>query len=170
MKMLLHTCCGPCSVYVVEKIRNEGFEVEGYFYNPNIHPYEEFEKRKKTMQFYSTKIGLSTTYNLEYLQNAWEKFKGVTNERCNMCYTIRLENTALYAKNNGYDSFTTTLLVSPYQNHDYIIETSKSIAKKYDLNFYYYDFRDGFRYGQKKAKEMKLYRQKYCGCVFSLNE
>ena len=83
------------------------------------------------------------------------------------CYPVRLEQTAKYAKENGYDSFSTTLLVSPYQNHEVLMKVAEEMAKKYDVKFLYRDFRVGFRAGQAKAKELGLYRQKYCGCVFS---
>lgn len=101
-------------------------------------------------------------------QEDWEKFEGVEAQRCKMCYAVRLEKTAQFAKQNGFDAFTTTLLVSPYQKHDLILELGNYFAQKYGLDFYYNDFRVGFRKGQQEAKDIGLYRQKYCGCILSL--
>ena len=122
------------------------------------------------MQVYSESVGLKTIYDLEYMQKKWESYGENVEERCMMCYKTRLERTVLYAKNNGYEYFTTTLLVSPYQKHECIKELSFELGEKNNIKFYYDDFRDGFRYGQKKAKDMGLYRQKYCGCIMSLNQ
>lgn len=169
MKLLLHTCCGPCSVSVIKKLREEGIEPTIYWYNPNIHPYMEYKNRKETLEKYAKEINAKIILEDEYgLRNFCKNVITNLNDRCvNYCYIVRLEQTAKYAKENGYDSFSTTLLVSPYQNHDKIIEISNKLAKKYDLKFVYYDFRENFREGQKEAREKGMYMQKYCGCVFS---
>ncbi|MEN8906665.1 MAG: epoxyqueuosine reductase QueH [Clostridiales bacterium] len=167
MKLLLHMCCAPCAVYVVDKIREENISIEGYFYNPNIHPHKEFEKRKKTTQDYSIIDNIKIHYDDEYLEDKWREYNNEENNRCDMCYFIRLNKAAQFAKKNGFDAFTTTLLVSPYQKHNYLKTLGYDLAKKYGIYFYYKDFRLGFREGQKKAKEKGLYRQKYCGCIIS---
>ena len=167
MKLLLHMCCGPCSVYPISVIKEEKIDVEGYFYNPNIHPIEEFEKRMKNVQIFSDKEKVKVYYNSEYLQEVWESYTD-KEKRCNMCYRLRLENVAKFAKENNFTAFSTTLLVSPYQKHDFIKSLGDELANKYGIDFFYRDFRIGFREGQRKAKEMGLYRQKYCGCIKSL--
>jgi len=163
----MHICCGPCSVYPFSVIKEEGIEVEGLFYNPNIHPVEEYEKRKENVGIFSLKENLKVNYIDDFMQKDWENFQGSEAERCAMCYSIRLERAAKYAAENEFDAFTTTLLVSPYQKHDLIHELGEEFASKHGIQFFYRDFRPGFREGQKKAKELGLYRQKYCGCIIS---
>ncbi|HOJ12221.1 MAG TPA: epoxyqueuosine reductase QueH, partial [Clostridiales bacterium] len=107
-------------------------------------------------------------YRDDFQQKTWEEFEGPGEERCAMCYTIRLDKAASFAKEHGFDAFTTTLLISPYQKHDLIKELGEKLADKYKIQFYYRDFRPGFRKGQQQAKELGLYRQKYCGCIISL--
>lgn len=169
MKLLLHTCCAPCSTYVVDKLRKDGFDdITAYWYNINIHPFTEYKARLDTLKMYAEKINMPLVINHNY--GIREFTKSVINNidgRCVFCYESRLEETAKYAKENGYDSFTTTLLVSPYQNHEVLIEVANKMANKYGVKFLYRDFRVGFRQGQNKAREQGLYMQKYCGCVFS---
>ena len=169
MKLLLHTCCAPCSVYCIDSLRNEKIEPTVYWFNPNIHPYMEYKARRDTLKEYTKSIGIQAIFNENYgLRDFCANVIDDLNNRCKLyCYPVRLEETAKYAKENGYDSFSTTLLVSPYQNHEAIIEVANKMAKKYDLQFLYRDFRIGFREGQAKARELGLYMQKYCGCIFS---
>ncbi len=170
MKLLLHMCCGPCSTYPVSVLQDENIEIEGFFFNPNIHPKEEFLRRKENVAKFSAIKGIPVIYEDDFRQNEWEQFKGTGEERCSMCYGIRLERAAAKAKEEGFDAFTTTLLVSPYQKHELIRELGEKLAEKYGVEFYYKDFRPGFRQGQQMAKEMELYRQKFCGCIVSFNE
>lgn len=169
MNLLLHTCCAPCSVYCIDSLRKEGIEPVSYWYNPNIHPYIEYKTRRDTLKEYSQmenfKLIIEEDYGLdEFCKNVSNDLKN----RCkNYCYPVRLEQTAKFAKENGFDAFSTTLLVSPYQQHDAIKEIAEQMAKKYGVEFVYRDFRVGFREGQAKARELGLYMQKYCGCVFS---
>ena len=168
MKLLLHMCCGPCAVYPVSVIKEKNIEFEGYFYNPNIHPIEEFERRMDNVRILSEKESIKVHYDSEFLQNIWEDYKYDKERRCQMCYTLRLSNVAKFASENNFTAFSTTLLVSPYQNHDFIKNLGEELSKKYGVEFFYEDFRIGFRKGQRKAKEIGLYRQKYCGCIKSL--
>ena len=170
MKLLVHVCCGPCAVYPLEQLINRGTELEALFYNPNIHPIDEFNRRKENAQILCDKFGVVLNTTDDFLQEKWEQFDGEESQRCRMCYSVRLEKTARLAKENGFDAFTTTLLVSPYQKHDLIHELGDIYAEKYGLKFHYKDFRPGFREGQNKARELGLYRQKYCGCIISYNE
>ena len=169
MNLLLHTCCAPCSVYCIDSLRKEGIESVSYWFNPNIHPYIEYKTRRDTLIEYSKmenfKLIIEENYGLDdFCKNVSNDLKN----RCkNYCYPVRLEQTAKFAKENGYDAFSTTLLVSPYQQHDVIKELAEQLAKKYEIDFVYRDFRVGFREGQAKARELGLYMQKYCGCVFS---
>ena len=169
MKLLMHTCCAPCSVYCIESLRKENIEPTLYWYNPNIHPYMEYKTRKDTLKQYAEMTHVKAIFEEEYGLDSF--CKNVINDlenRCtNYCYITRLEKTVKYAKENGFDTFTTTLLVSPYQKHEELKKICKMLADKYKINFLYRDFRVGFREGQAKARELGLYMQKYCGCIFS---
>lgn len=168
MKLLLHICCGPCAVYPLDELRKENIEISGYFFNPNIHPFDEFLKRMQGALLFADIRNLKLEIDMTFLQKVWEIFETGDNRRCTMCYEKRLEKTAEYAAKKKYDAFSTTLLVSPYQNHELIKEKGERAAKKYKIAFHYRDFRKGFREGQKIVKEMELYRQKYCGCIKSI--
>lgn len=169
MKLLLHTCCAPCSVYCIEMLKNENIEPTIYWYNPNIHPYKEYEARRECLKEYTKQINVDAIFEENYgLRNFCKNVITDLGKRCiNYCYKVRLEQTAKYAKENGYDTFSTTLLVSPYQNHEAIKQIGDELSKKYGVVFLYRDFRVGFRDGQKKARELGMYMQKYCGCIFS---
>jgi predicted adenine nucleotide alpha hydrolase (AANH) superfamily ATPase len=170
MKLLMHMCCAPCSTYPLTIFREKDIDVTGLFYNPNIHPIEEYQRRLDTVEYFSKIVNLNVIYLDGFMEDTWKNYKGDNLSRCTMCYSIRLDKVASYAKEHGYDAFTTSLLVSPYQRHDLIKELGEKYSKKYEIEFYYEDFRSGFREGQKIAKEMGLYRQKYCGCIISYNE
>lgn len=169
MKLLLHTCCAPCSVYCIDSLRKEEIEPTIYWYNPNIHPYMEYKARRDCLKEYTKTINAKAIFEEEYgLKEFCKNVAYDIQNRCsNYCYRVRLEQTAKYAKENGYDAFSTTLLVSIYQNHEAIIKIANEMAKKYQIEFLYRDFRVGFREGQAKARELGLYMQKYCGCIFS---
>ena len=164
MKLLMHTCCAPCSVYCIDSLRAEGIEPELYCFNPNIHPYTEYKMRRDTLIEYSKMINIKLIINEDYgvVEFCKNTIDNLENRCKEYCYRIRLEQTAKFAKENGYDAFTTTLLVSPYQNHEALIEVAKEMANKYGIEFIYRDFRVGFREGQNKARELGLYMQKYC--------
>lgn len=167
-KIFLHICCAPCSIECINMLK-ENYDITGFWYNPNIHPYMEYKDRLEALKGYSSMIDLKVIYKDEYgLVEFTKNVIDVLDTRCtDYCYRVRLEETAKNAKELGYKFFTTTLLISPYQKHDKIKEIGKEIAKKYDIKFIYYDPRTNFRIGQNKARELNLYMQKYCGCVFS---
>mgnify|MGYP000097919638 FL=1 len=169
MKLLMHTCCAPCSIYCISYLREHNIEPVVYWYNPNIHPYKEYEARKNCLKEYTKSIEVKAIFEDEYgLKDFCKNTINDLENRCtNYCYKVRLEKTVQYAKQNGYDTFTTTLFVSPYQKHEQLKKICEELAQKYDINFLYIDFRTGFRQGQAKARELGLYMQKYCGCVFS---
>ena len=165
----MHTCCAPCSVYCIDSLREEGIEPTLFWYNPNIHPYSEYKKRLDCLIDYSKKINANVIYEDEYgLDDFCKEAVKDLNARCvNYCYPVRLRKTFEYAKEHGYDTVTTTLLYSIYQNHNYIKNLCEKLSKEYNIDFLYRDFRIGFWIGNEKAKESCNYMQKYCGCVFS---
>ena len=169
MKVLMHTCCAPCSVYCIDSLRAEDIEPVLFWYNPNIHPFIEYKTRRDCLKDYAKKVEaeliLKEEYGLdEFCRNVANDIKN----RCvNYCYPKRLSETVRYATENGYDAFTTTLLVSPYQKHEELKKVCEKLAKDSGVEFIYRDFRVGFREGQQKARDLGLYMQKYCGCIFS---
>lgn len=166
--ILLHTCCAPCSISCVETLRGEGIEPVGFWYNPNIHPYQEYKARRDTLISYAASIGMELLVREDYgLRDFVRAVADDIDHRCPHCYRVRLEETAKYAAGHGFSAFSTTLLISPYQNHDLLRAVGGEMARKYGVEFLYRDFRPGFRAGQAKARELGLYMQKYCGCVFS---
>lgn len=169
MKLLLHTCCAPCSVYCIDELRKEGIEPTVYWYNPNIHPYMEYKVRRDCLKEYTKSINVEAIFEEDYGLDEFckEAVKDLKNRCTNYCYPVRIEQTCKYAKENGYDTVSTTLLYSIYQNHEFIKKCMEETCNKYDLNFLYRDFRVGFWEGHQKAHDLGLYMQKYCGCVFS---
>ena len=170
MKVLMHMCCAPCAVYPVSVLKSKGIELDGLYYNPNIHPYEEFIKREENIEKLAKLEGFDVFYLPDFKEDLWEALASKDQNRCNMCYEMRLKKAFEFGKEHGYDAVTTSLLVSPYQKHDLIIEIANKYSKIYDIPFYYEDFRVGYKEGQKKAKDLGLYCQRYCGCILSLKE
>lgn len=171
MKLLLHICCGPCSLKVIDMLQEDGiYNIQGYFFNPNIHPRDEFAKRLQSTSQACAFKRIALNISDEYDQESWQNFEGENASRCEMCYRRRIEATAKFAAENGFTHFTTTLFVSPYQNHELMIDICNEMAEKYGVGFYYKDFRPGFREGQQQARDIGMYRQKYCGCIVSYNE
>jgi len=172
-KILLHVCCGPCSIYPYQALKDKDFQVTSFFYNPNIHPYKEYQRRLAGYHQFTQLEQLPTisfqeeNYQLEDFlrQTAFREEK-----RCLACYGMRLEETARVAKKGNFPYFTSTLLVSPYQQHDLIKEVGENIGKKYGVEFYYEDFRTGWKKGVERCLEIGLYRQPYCGCIYSEKE
>ena len=167
--LLLHTCCAPCSVYCIDSLRKEGIEPTVFWYNPNIHPFIEYKTRRDCLKDYLKSIKVKgifkETYGLdEFCKNV---VKDIPNRCVNYCYRARLSETVKFAKENGYEFFSTTLLVSPYQKHEELKAVCEELSSAYGVKFLYRDFRVGFREGQKKARELGMYMQKYCGCIFS---
>ncbi|MFH1542060.1 MAG: epoxyqueuosine reductase QueH [bacterium] len=155
-KILLHTCCAPCTTYPNKWLVENGFEVTGYFYNPNIKPEEEYAKRLATMRAYADQSG----FRFLFEPNDVEHVSG----RCSDCYEMRLLKTAQKAKELGYDCFSTTLLISPYQNHELVREIAQKVRVVCDIDFFYQDFRIGYRESRSMSRELNLFMQKYCGC------
>lgn len=167
MKILYHACCGVCSLYPIKLMQEEGIDFALYYANPNIHPYKEWKERKKTFVTVAETNHVPYFIDKEYPLEQFLKEQLTFENRCAYCYRTRLTLAAQKAVEEGYDAFSTTLLISPYQNRELIIETGQAVAAEYGLTFYDRDFREGFQYAQDTAVEQGLYRQKYCGCVFS---
>lgn len=168
MKLLLHICCAPCSVMCIDSLRGEGIEPTGFWFNPNIHPYTEYRSRKTTLEDYAGKIGLKLIIGGKYgLRPFLTEVGHCYDERCAVCYRMRLFETARYAAENGFTHFTSTLFISPYQQHELMIKVANEAAAQYGVAFLYRDFRPYFKEGQQRAREMEMYMQKYCGCIFS---
>ncbi|MCD6481314.1 MAG: epoxyqueuosine reductase QueH [Thermoplasmata archaeon] len=169
MKMLVHICCAPCFAYPHKRLMEEGHEVTGYWYNPNIHPYMEYMARKEALQKYAEIEEVEVIYEgydfIDYLKMQLQNVERP--QRCINCYSYRLERAAKYAKQHGFDAFTTTLLVSHHQYHDSIKKVGEEMGEKYGIPFYYEDFRPGYKQGKAIAKAYSLYSQKYCGCLIS---
>ena len=186
MKILLHMCCGPCSCYPVKKLREEGFEPIGFFFNPNIHPYQEWRQRLKTAREFAEKVGMEihvvNHYGLrEFLTKTFSVVEGLDGDdtinfadgfhnRCKICYAWRLGETAKFAAENNFEIFTSTLFYSIHQNHELMKKIAESVAKNFGVKFFYEDFRAGWDEGIAISKELELYRQNYCGCIFSEEE
>jgi len=173
MKLLLHICCAPCAIYPVEFLRNKGFEVVGLFYNPNIYPYSEFIKREEQVKKYAQLWGVEVIYTEHKAGDFFSRLDDSCRQRparCHLCWRIRLEETAGYALRGSFDYFSSTLLVSPYQDIDVIRGLGKSVSEMSGVKFLGEDFRSGFREAHRRAKEKGLYCQKYCGCIYSLSE
>ncbi len=166
--MLLHICCGPCSMFVIDDLREyfgRDYGIWGLYANPNIHPYEEFLRRLENADKACAVKGIPLSVITDFEQERWEFFEGEQKDRCKMCYRIRMDMAARFAAENGFKKFSTTLLVSPYQNHEEIRLAGEEAAKRYGVEFFYRDYSVGFREGQRQAREAGLYRQKYCGCL-----
>lgn len=168
MKVLLHTCCAPCAIYPIDKLRDDGIDLMGYFYRNNIHPFTECRRREETLETYTDEIHLKliiqSGYDIKgFIQNI--AFREAN--RCAICYHMRLTSTAHVAKKGKFDAFTTTLLYSKFQNHGQIRTTGDAVAKAVGVPFLYHDFRIGWKEGITRSKEMNMYRQPYCGCIYS---
>lgn len=172
LKALLHICCGPCAISCLEILRQDGFDVEGFFYNPNIHPFSEYRKRYEAVIAAGERLGLSVIYHRYDFEKFLRDVSCIENrdEQHRFCWRIRLEETARMAAERGIKNFTTTLLSSPYQDIEQIKVLGAEVAAGHGLNFLPEDFRRGFSSSHKVSKEWQLYHQNYCGCIYSEKE
>lgn len=169
MDILLHICCAPCTIYPLEELRREGHRVAGFFYNPNIHPYSEYLKREEEVEKLAKRTGLNVIHEDYDIENYFQHivYNEALQNRCPVCWWMRIERAAKFAKENGLEAFTTTLLGSPYQDHEVIKKLCEDVAEHAGVKFYYKDFRPGFKAAQEKARSEGMYMQNYCGCLFS---
>ena len=185
-KILLHMCCGPCSCYPVKILREKNFEPTGFFFNPNIHPYQEWRKRLRAAREFCEKSEIKFIHVNHYgLRDFLEKTSKVVgkisdedtfknsdgfHERCKICYAWRLSETAKFAAENNFEIFTSSLFYSIHQNHELMKNFAEIFAKQYGVKFFYEDFRAGWQEGIDLSLQLRLYRQNYCGCIFSEEE
>jgi predicted adenine nucleotide alpha hydrolase (AANH) superfamily ATPase len=170
-RILLHVCCAPCATYCVKRLRELEFgQVIGYWFNPNVHPFSEHELRRETLDRYAQEIDLPVLWEPGYeivdfmrAVHGRERFR----ERCRICYRLRLERTAQAAARGGFDAFTTTLLISPYQDQAALRELGQEVAAAHGVEFFFENFRRGWADHGRMTRERGLYSQRYCGCVYS---
>jgi len=168
-RILLHICCGPCAIYPIHFLQKQGFEVVGLYYNPNIHPLQEYIRRrealKKVQDIYKIKVIYKDD---EYDPNFY--FRNVVyreNNRCFYCYHLRIEKTISIARRGKFQYFSTTLLYSKFQKHEIIKNLCKDLSVGKGVSFFYADFREGWKFGIEESKKYDIYRQQYCGCIYS---
>ena len=176
-RVLLHSCCAPCSSQVLARL-SDYFLVTVLYYNPNIEPFSEYEKRKEEQKRFIKSFPSKNQISFLDCDYENEKFKNIAKglenipeggERCHKCYTLRMEKTSILAKENNFDYFCTTLSVSPFKNSRVLNEIGNMLEKKYDIKYLYSDFKkeDGYKKSIEYSKEYNLYRQNYCGCIYS---
>jgi epoxyqueuosine reductase len=164
-RLLLHICCAPCLCHPHRVLTAEAVDFTGFWYNPNIQPYREYQARLQAVEDFTRTRKMPAVFRDEYpLERTLEL---LARERCRGCYRVRLEETARQAKAQGFQAFSSTLLYSIYQKHDLIKDLGRELAQEYGIEFYYRDFRPGWEEGRRLSVEHGLYRQKYCGCIFS---
>ena len=168
MKLLMHVCCSNCCIYPLESFLLKGIDIRGFWYNPNIHPYTEYSSRLDSVKKLQSLWSLDIEYLDDYaLDNFLKSVVGQGDNRCEACYSLRLEKTAKTARKMGLDGFTTSLFASPYQKFDMIISLGSRIGRRQGIEFYWEDLRRGWAVSRDLSREFGLYRQKYCGCIYS---
>jgi epoxyqueuosine reductase len=168
MKLLLHICCAPCTIYPLRALREQGVSVHGFFYNPNIQPYQEFQRRLAALEEFAPSVSLPLLVDGRYeLEEFLRQVVFREEQRCRFCYELRLRAAAITAKQGNFDAFTATLLYSRFQKHDLIREIGQHIGQEVGVPFYHADFRPGWQEGVDESKRLGLYRQNYCGCIYS---
>ena len=171
MRILLHTCCGPCALFPLQQLRADGHDVTGFFYNHNIHPYQEYVRRRDAAIQMAEQQAMPLIVRDDYdLEGFLANVAAEPDKRCGYCYSSRLRAVAQAAAEGGFDAYTSSLLYSRYQKHEEIRAFGELIGSEYGVEFYYRDFRPGWQEGIRLSKEMGLYRQQYCGCVYSEKE
>jgi epoxyqueuosine reductase len=168
MKLLLHICCAPCTVYPLKALAADGMAVHGYFYNPNIQPYQEFQKRLGSLEDFAGSSDLPLIIDRRYeLEEFLRRMAFREAQRCRFCYYDRLLSAAHIGRRGKFTAFTSTLLYSKYQQHELIREIGEQVAREVGIPFFYQDFRPGWQEGIEESKRLQLYRQSYCGCIYS---
>ena len=166
--VLIHMCCGPCATYTVEHWRGERLEVVGLSFNPNIHPYTEHQQRLESLKAFAKSAELPLFVPPGYdMVGFLRRVVGREGDRCVECFRMRLSLTASEAQEKGFDAFSTTLLISPHQKHSLLKEVGEAVAAEHKIRFLYADLRPGFSESRRMTKDLGLYRQQYCGCIYS---
>ncbi len=170
-RILLHTCCGPCAIFPLRALRSNDWAVRGFFYNPFIQPYRELQRRLEALRTLARMEDLQVIVRPDYeLESFLRQVAFREGNRCLLCYSTRLEAAARLAGKSRFDAFTTTLLYSKRQKHDLIRSIAEEASRKYGVPFYYEDFRTGWKEGREASKALGIYRQEYCGCIYSEKE
>ncbi len=171
MKVLLHVCCGPCAIYPLSVLRGQGMEVRGLWFNPNVQPFTEWRRRLDTLEEWAADEDLPLIVMDDYDVVAWlRRMAWREAERCRICYHQRLERAAQVARHGGFDAFTSTLLYSRRQDHDSVLDIGRAVAKDKGVDFLGTDFREGWSEGIEVSRQRGMYRQPYCGCIYSEQE
>ncbi|MDQ7784485.1 MAG: epoxyqueuosine reductase QueH [Desulfomonilaceae bacterium] len=172
MRILLHSCCAPCLVVPLDDLRREGNEVTALFFNPNIHPYTEYLRRLDAFNVYTrdNDVQVLNEKEQEGLEEWLRQVVFRESQRCGVCFNFRIDKTARLAEAKGFDAFSTTLLYSRFQKHDLLKSICEATSEKYGIPFIYRDWRTGWNEGVKRYRKLGLYRQKYCGCIYSEKE
>lgn len=167
--LLVHACCGPCAITVFTGLKARGEDIAGFSYNPNIHPLTEYLRRKEALAEVGARLGVETAFaDSEYDPASFLRLAAFREaDRCRFCYELRLDRTARQARAQGFEAFTTTLLYSRHQDHEAIRAAGEAAASAHGVAFAYEDFRPGWDEGVRLSREWGLYRQPYCGCIFS---
>jgi len=171
MKILLHTCCAPCAIYPIRVLQQSSMNVTAFFYKHNIHPYTECVKRRDALRDYASQIGIRLIEQRGYDVTGFLRqvvYREV--DRCDYCYHDRLKSAAMIARRGRYDLFSTSLLYSKFQKHDRIRDIGEAVGRSTGVPFYYHDFREGWKDGIAESKALGMYRQQYCGCIYSERE
>ncbi len=169
-RVLLHACCGPCTSWTAPYLASRGAQVTGYWYNPNIHPFSEHERRREALDSLAAQTGLEMLWQPGYDLTAFLRAVAgheAPGERCRLCYRLRLERAAQAAAHGGFDAFATTLLISPYQDLEAIRALGAELTAEYGVRFIYENLRRGYAASRSLADEYGLYLQRYCGCIYS---
>jgi len=167
----MHICCSNCSLYPLRSLLKKGIDVKGFWFNPNVHPLPEYQERLASLRTLERIWGLDIEYRDHYgLDDFLREIGDPEKNRCIRCYAMRLEETARTARKMGLHGFTTSLLVSPYQQFGAIVDAGRELERRYSIPFYIEDFRVGYRDSIPLSRELGLYRQRYCGCIFSEKE
>ncbi|MDX1763728.1 MAG: epoxyqueuosine reductase QueH [bacterium] len=165
---MLHLCCAPCAIVPLSALKVRGVKTLGFFFNPNIHPLTEYNRRLETLSNYARESELSLVIAGEYgLQEFLRAVVYREEERCLLCYRMRLTAAAKEANACGADAFSTTLLYSVHQKHEQIKAVGEAVSRTEAVDFYYEDFRPAWREGVQQSRELGMYRQPYCGCIYS---
>jgi epoxyqueuosine reductase len=172
MRILLHACCAPCLVHPLDDLRSEGHEVTAVFFNPNIHPYAEYLRRLDAFTVYTRENNVRVI-NADWREGMDEWLREVVfreSQRCRICFNLRMDKIARFAEAKSFDAFSTTLLYSRFQKHELLKSVCEAVSEKYGIPFIYRDWRTGWNEGVRRYRKLGLYRQKYCGCVYSEKE
>ena len=166
--ILIHCCCAHCAAYIVGYWRQQGYEVGALWYNPNIHPYMEHQQRLDAMKFLAQEMKLPLSITDDYdIVNYFRQVVGHESQRCQYCFRLRLSKTAETAHKMRISAFTTTLLISPHQKHGLLREIGDKLAEEKGIEFLYADLRKHYSDSRHLTKGLDIYRQQYCGCVYS---